>query len=118
VSVDIRVKRIYEPAQAGDGYRVLVDRLWPRGVSHERAHLDQWARELAPSDELRRWFGHDAERFKGFRSRYLTELKDHGEEVAELRQRARSDPLTLLYAARDEQHNEAVVLAELLRKSR
>jgi uncharacterized protein YeaO (DUF488 family) len=118
VSVDVRVKRIYEPAEAGDGYRVLVDRLWPRGVSRERARLDQWARELAPSDELRRWFGHDPARFDGFRSRYLTELKDHAEEVAELRQSARSGPLTLLYAARDEQHNEAVVLAELLRKSR
>jgi uncharacterized protein YeaO (DUF488 family) len=118
MSVDVRVKRIYEPAAAGDGYRVLVDRLWPRGVSRERAHLDQWARELAPSDELRRWFGHDPDRFTEFRSRYLTELNDQGEEVAELRQRARSGPLTLLYAARDEQHNEAVVIAELLRKSR
>jgi uncharacterized protein YeaO (DUF488 family) len=118
MSVDVRVKRIYEPPDAGDGYRVLVDRLWPRGVSRERARLDQWARELAPSDELRRWFGHDPARFNEFRSRYLTELKDQGEEVAELRQRARSGPLTLLYAARDEQHNEAVVLAELLRKSR
>jgi uncharacterized protein YeaO (DUF488 family) len=116
MSVDVRVKRIYEPAEAGDGYRVLVDRLWPRGVSRERAHLDQWARELAPSDELRRWFGHEPARFNEFRSRYLTELKDHAEEVAELRQRARSGPLTMLYAARDEQHNEAVVLAELVRK--
>jgi uncharacterized protein YeaO (DUF488 family) len=78
--------------------------------------LDQWARELAPSDELRRWFGHDPERFDGFRSRYLTELKDHAEELEGLRERARSGPLSLLYAARDEQHNEAVVLAELLRK--
>jgi uncharacterized protein YeaO (DUF488 family) len=118
VSVDVRVKRIYEPPDAGDGYRVLVDRLWPRGVSRERARLDQWARELAPSDELRRWFGHDPARFNEFRSRYLTELRGHAEEVAELRQRASSGPLTLLYAARDEQHNEAVVLAELLRKSR
>jgi uncharacterized protein YeaO (DUF488 family) len=117
MSVDVRVKRIYEPAEPGDGYRVLVDRLWPRGVSRERARLDEWARELAPSDELRRWFGHEPDRFDEFRSRYLVELKDQGEEVAELRQRARSGPLTLLYAARDEQHNEAVVLAELLRNS-
>jgi uncharacterized protein YeaO (DUF488 family) len=116
MSVDVRIKRIYDPSETSDGYRVLVDRLWPRGVSRERAHLDQWARELAPSDELRRWFGHDPARYNGFRSRYLTELRDHTEEVAELRERARSSPVTLLYGARDQKHNEAVVLAELLRK--
>jgi uncharacterized protein YeaO (DUF488 family) len=116
MSADVRVTRIYDPPDAGDGYRVLVDRLWPRGVSRERAHLDQWARELAPSDELRRWFGHDPARFNEFRSRYLAELEDQRDAVAELRHRAQPGPVTLLYAARDEKHNEAVVLAELLRK--
>jgi uncharacterized protein YeaO (DUF488 family) len=117
MSLDVRVKRIYDPPEAGDGYRVLVDRLWPRGVSRERARLDEWARELAPSDGLRRWFGHDPARFNEFRSRYLTELKDQPKGIADLRQRARSGPVTILYAARDEVHNEAVVLARLLRGS-
>jgi uncharacterized protein YeaO (DUF488 family) len=117
MSVDVRVKRIYDPPEAGDGYRVLVDRLWPRGVSRERARLDQWARELAPSGELRRWFGHDPARFNEFRSRYLTELKDQAEGIADLRRRARSGPVTILYAARDEVHNEAVVLAQRLRRA-
>jgi uncharacterized protein YeaO (DUF488 family) len=116
MGIDVHIKRAYEPAEASDGYRVLVDRLWPRGVSRERAHLDQWARELAPSDELRRWFGHDPARYSAFRSRYLSELRDHAEGVAELRKRARSGPVTLIYGARDQEHNEAVVLAELLRK--
>jgi uncharacterized protein YeaO (DUF488 family) len=115
MGIDVQIKRAYEPAEPGDGYRVLVDRLWPRGVSRERAHLDQWARNLAPSGDLRRWFGHDPARYNAFRSRYLTELKDQSEEVGELRKRARSGPVTLIYGARDQEHNEAVVLAELLR---
>lgn len=114
--MDIRIKRAYEEAEAGDGYRVLIDRLWPRGVSRMRARLDEWARELAPSDELRRWFGHAPERFGEFRTRYRTELQRRPEQVETLRARARSGPLTLVYAARDERHNDAVVLAELLRE--
>jgi uncharacterized protein YeaO (DUF488 family) len=115
---DVRLKRAYDPAEPGDGYRVLVDRLWPRGVSKERARLDEWARELAPSADLRTWFGHDPERFAEFERRYRTELAAHGEKVDELRRRAREGTLTLVYAARDAEHNDAVVLAELLREGR
>jgi uncharacterized protein YeaO (DUF488 family) len=115
---DVRLKRAYDPAEPGDGYRVLVDRLWPRGISKERARLDEWARELAPSADLRTWFGHDPERFAEFERRYRTELAAHGEKVDELRRRAREGTLTLVYAARDEEHNDAVVLAELLREGR
>lgn len=114
--MDVRLKRAYEPAEPGDGYRVLIDRLWPRGVSRERAQLDEWARELAPSAALRTWFGHDPLRFDEFRRRYLAELAAHGDEVAALRRRAREGTLTLVYAAHDVEHNDAVVLAELLRQ--
>ncbi|MFN8160753.1 MAG: DUF488 domain-containing protein [Solirubrobacterales bacterium] len=112
----IRIKRVYEPASSDDGYRVLIDRVWPRGVSRERAALDEWARELAPSDGLRRWFGHDPGRFGEFRSRYRDELAPRRDELADLRRRAGAGVLTLLYAARDREHNNAVVLAELLRE--
>ena len=78
---DVRLKRAYDPAEPGDGYRVLVDRLWPRGVSKERARLDEWARELAPSAELRTWFGHDPERFAEFERRYRAELAAHGDKL-------------------------------------
>jgi len=113
--VDIQLKRAYEEPSPADGYRVLVDRLWPRGVSRDRAHLDEWTRELAPSAELRRWFGHDPERYDEFRRRYREELAAHEYKVDELRGRARQGTLTLVYAARDTEHNDAVVLAELLR---
>jgi uncharacterized protein YeaO (DUF488 family) len=117
VPAQVQIKRVYEPPAANDGYRVLVDRLWPRGVSRERAHLDEWARELAPSDGLRRWFGHEPARFDEFRARYRAELEAQHDAIAELGRRARSAPLTIVYAARDEQHNDAVVLAELVRKA-
>jgi uncharacterized protein YeaO (DUF488 family) len=116
MDMPVRIKRAYEPPEAADGYRVLIDRIWPRGVARERAGLDEWARELAPSSELRRWFGHDPERFDEFRRRYLEELASHGEKVRELRRRARGGTLTLVYGARDTEHNDAVVLAELLRR--
>lgn len=112
----VRVKRVYEQPADADGYRVLVDRLWPRGVSREGAHLDEWARDLAPSSELRRWFGHDPGRFAEFRCRYLAELEHREEQVRELRRRARGGTVTLVYSARDTEHNDAVVLAELLRR--
>ena len=113
MSVNVRTKRVYEPADPGDGYRVLVDHVWPRGVSRERASLGEWARELAPSDELRRWFDHVPERFPEFRARYRRELEAHADKLAELR--SRQGPVTIVYAARDEQHNNAVVVAERLR---
>jgi uncharacterized protein YeaO (DUF488 family) len=112
----LRSKRAYEAAEASDGYRVLIDRLWPRGVSKERARIDEWARELAPSSELRRWFGHDPDKFEEFRQRYLAELRAHKDKLADLRRRARTDRVTLVYGARDTEHNDAVVLAELLRR--
>lgn len=89
MSLDVHTKRVYDPAERDDGYRVLADHVWPRGVSRERAELDEWARELAPSDELRRWFDHIPERFAEFRSRYRGELKSHAEKLDELRRRAR-----------------------------
>lgn len=112
----LRMKRAYEPAEQADGYRVLIDRIWPRGVSKADARLDEWARELAPSSELRRWFSHDPTRFEQFRRRYRDELAVHEDKLRELRRRARRGTLTLVYSARDTEHNDAVVLAELLRR--
>jgi uncharacterized protein YeaO (DUF488 family) len=114
--VDIRLKRIYEPAASSDGYRVLIDRLWPRGISRERAKLDDWERELAPSTELRKWFGHEPSRFEEFRRRHIEELRNERPRLTELRRRARTGRLTLVYAAQDVEHNDAVVLAEVLRR--
>jgi uncharacterized protein YeaO (DUF488 family) len=111
----VQTKRIYDAAQDSDGYRVLIDHVWPRGVSRERAHLDEWARELAPSDELRKWFSHVPERFEGFRVRYRDELTAHGDVLKRLRERASDGSLTIVYAARDREHNNAAVLAELVR---
>ena len=113
--MSVRLKRAYEPPAPTDGYRVLIDRLWPRGVARANARLDEWARELAPSTELRRWFGHDPARFAAFRQRYVEELSAQEEKLRELRGRARNTTLTLVFGARDTEHNDAVVLAELLR---
>ena len=114
--MDVRLKRAYEPASAEDGYRVLVDRLWPRGVSKEQAKLDAWDQELAPSSELREWFGHEPDRFAEFRRRYIDELRANRSRLQELRRRARTATLTLVYSAHDSEHNDAVVLAEVLRR--
>ena len=111
---DIAVKRVYQPAERSDGQRVLVDRLWPRGVSKAEAKLDLWLKDIAPSDELRKWFGHDPERWEEFQKRYREELKDKGEEVAELKKLLVKDKVTLLYGAHDEKHNNAVALAAWL----
>jgi uncharacterized protein YeaO (DUF488 family) len=114
--MDVRLKRAYDRASASDGYRVLIDRLWPRGVTREQARLDEWARELAPSAELRSWFGHDPSRFAEFRRRYNAELIAQKGKLRELRRRARNGRLTLVYGARDTEHNDAVVLAAVLRR--
>lgn len=116
----IAIKRVYEPPADEDGHRVLVDRLWPRGLAHERAAVDEWLKEIAPSTELRRWFGHDKARWDEFHRRYRAELKgaQNREALSHLRALARKGPLTLLYAARDEEHNNAVVLQELLLEMR
>jgi uncharacterized protein YeaO (DUF488 family) len=116
--MDVRLKRAYEPPAAIDGYRVLIDRIWPRGVSRQQAQLGEWARELAPSSELRRWFDHDPARFEEFRRRYTNELAAQDDKLRELRRRARTGTLTLVYGARDTEHNDAVVLAEILRRGR
>jgi uncharacterized protein YeaO (DUF488 family) len=110
----VQVKRIYELPTRSDGFRVLVDRLWPRGVAKEQAALDLWMKDIAPSTELRRWFGHDPKRWRQFQERYRAELRGHGSELAKLRARARKDTVTLLFGARDVDHNEAVVLKEVL----
>jgi uncharacterized protein YeaO (DUF488 family) len=116
--MDVRLKRAYEPSADADGYRVLIDRIWPRGVAREDAQLDEWARDLAPSGELRRWFGHDPARFEEFRRRYSEELGGQQRKLRELRRHAREGTLTLVYGARDTEHNDAVVLAEVLRRGR
>lgn len=115
MTIDVEIKRIYDQPDPDDGYRVLIDHVWPRGVSKERAHLDEWARELAPSDELRRWFDHVPERFEEFRRRYRRELESQTEPLEALRERASKGRVTILFAARDQEHNNAAVLAELLR---
>jgi uncharacterized protein YeaO (DUF488 family) len=118
VTPDIRLKRVYEKPAKSDGTRVLVDRLWPRGVRKADAALAHWFREVAPSDGLRHWFGHEPSRWEAFRRRYAEELKAaeaaKDAELAELRRLAGAGRLTLLYGAHDEAHNQAVVLRDLL----
>lgn len=110
----IGVKRIYDDPSVADGYRVLVDRLWPRGISKERAALDEWAQDLGPSHELRRWFGHDPARWDGFRDRYAAELAGLADRWQPLLDRSATQPVTLLYSAHDTEHNQAVALAAFL----
>lgn len=112
--MEIRLKRAYEAPAASDGTRILVDRLWPRGLKKADAAIDHWEKEIAPSDALRRWFGHDPAKWEAFRKRYRAELAGKAEAVADLRQRIGKGPATLVYGARDEAHNQAVVLKELL----
>jgi uncharacterized protein YeaO (DUF488 family) len=112
----IRSKRIYEPPSSGDGFRVLIDGIWPRGVSRERAAIDQWVRELAPSARLRRWYAHDPERFEEFARRYRAELGAQREALSELRRRSRTGVVTLVFAARDADHSNAAVLGDVLRR--
>ena len=114
--MDIRLKRAYEPASPSDGYRVLIDRLWPRGLSKKQAKLDEWEKQLPPSTELRTWFGHEPSRFPEFRRRYIAELRGKRQRLTELRRRAKQGTLTLVYSAHDTEHNDAVVLAEVLRR--
>ena len=108
------LKRAYEPPDRADGTRILVDRLWPRGVSKAQARLDEWIKDVAPSAELRTWFGHDPERWDEFRRRYRAELAASPETLKELRRRARGGRITLVYSARDEIHNDAVVLRNVI----
>ncbi len=111
----IRIKRVYEPPSPEDGHRILVDRLWPRGVSKQAAALSAWIKDVAPSHELRKWFDHDPSRWDEFRRRYVAELDANPPATAELRGLLRAGPATLVYAAHDASRNNAVVLADYLR---
>jgi uncharacterized protein YeaO (DUF488 family) len=113
-AANIKLKRAYEPPSPEDGTRILVDRLWPRGVSKQKAALDHWMKEIAPSTELRKWFGHDPKRWKEFRRSYAEEMRQHPDLLAELRSLARRHKITLVYSAHDETHNDAVVLRDVL----
>ena len=110
----VKLKRVYDPVSKDDGKRVLVDRLWPRGVKKDEARIDEWLKEVAPSDELRRWYGHDPSKWEEFRKRYLAELKGKSDLVARLRREKNKRTLTLLFAAKDEARCNAAVLREVL----
>lgn len=112
--METRIKRVYLPAEESDGYRVLVDRLWPRGIKKENAKVDLWAKQLAPSTGLRKWFGHIPERFNEFKEKYISELKANPDAISILDEIRKHDVVTLLYAAKDEEHNNAVVLKNFL----
>lgn len=111
---DIKLKRAYDPPNPDDGIRILVDRLWPRGVKKVNAAINHWMKEIAPSTELRHWFGHDPARWDEFQRRYERELKQHKQSVDQLRSLAKRGVITLIYATRDQDHNEAVVLRDIL----
>jgi uncharacterized protein YeaO (DUF488 family) len=110
----VKIKRVYNQPEKGDGKRVLVDRLWPRGMKKEDAGLDLWLKDIAPSDELRKWFSHDPSKWQEFRKRYRKELKDKQDMIEDLRKAARRGTVTLLYAAKDADRNNAVVLKEMI----
>jgi len=110
----VRLKRAYEPPAAGDGTRILIDRLWPRGVKKTNAGIDEWMKEIAPSTALRKWFGHDSARWQEFRRRYKSEIREHADEFERLRMLAQHDRITLVFAAHDETRNNAVVIRDLL----
>lgn len=114
----IKLKRAYEAPEASDGKRILVERLWPRGVSKSEAALDFWMKEIAPSTELRKWYNHQLERWDAFQEKYKAELKQNPEAVSELYRICQHNPVTFVYAARDEHHNSAVVLKDFLEKSK
>ena len=112
----VNIKRVYELPASKDGYRVLVDRIWPRGISKEDAGIDEWWKEYGPSTKLRKWFGHDPVKWKSFRQQYLAELRARHEEIVCAVNRANRNRITLVYGARDEQHNQAVVLKEFIER--
>ncbi len=111
---ELRVKRAYEPHANADGVRLLVDRMWPRGVTKEALHIDEWLKDVAPSTELRKWFAHDPSRWAEFKRRYFAELDERPEVVTELRRRCRGHVVSLVYGAKDDEHNNAVALKEYL----
>ena len=112
----IEIKRVYEKPSERDGMRILVDRLWPRGLTKEKAAIDLWLKEIAPTTELRKWFAHDPKKWIEFKKKYLQELKENKEQISIIKERLKQGPVTLVYAARDEEYNEAQVLEELLNR--
>jgi len=116
-NMNIKLKRVYDDRGEAEGYRVLVDRVWPRGISKETLRLDEWLRDLAPTTGLRKWFGHDPSRWESFRLQYLDELEARHDELKRLQTIAKKRPLILLYGARDEEHNQAVVIREALQSN-
>ena len=112
--MNVKIKRVYEQPAEADGMRILVDRLWPRGLSKQKAQVDLWLKEIAPSDELRRWFAHDTTRWAEFQKRYRDELKHNTSSMNVLKEAVAKGPATLLYGAKDEQHNQAVILLKML----
>ena len=114
----IRIKRVYEPPAAGDGARILIDRLWPRGLSKDKAAVDEWLKDVAPSTKLRRWYGHDPAKWPEFRRRYAAELDEHPDSVSRLRALARRGTVTLVFGARDAEHSNAAALKAYLERGR
>lgn len=112
----IKIKRVYDDKDKEDGTRILVDRLWPRGLTKAKAAIDLWLKDVAPSTELRKWFGHDPDKWLGFKTRYRAELKKNGKQLAILKDQMKKGAVTLVYGAKDEEHNEAVVLQEFLNR--
>jgi uncharacterized protein YeaO (DUF488 family) len=110
------IKRVYAEPEKSDGFRILVDRLWPRGLTKEKARVDLWLKDVAPSTELRKWFAHDPAKWPEFQSRYLDELKSRGEQLHVLKEKSAKESVTLLFGAKDEEHNEAVILQRLLQR--
>ena len=117
LKLSVKVKRVYDDPSAEDGLRILVDRLWPRGLKKEAAKLDEWLKEIAPSNELRKWFGHDPDRWEEFKARYFHELDQQSEAIHKLKEKASSENVTLLFAAHDETYNNAVALKEYLERA-
>jgi uncharacterized protein YeaO (DUF488 family) len=113
---ELKLKRVYEAPRKDDGTRILVDRLWPRGLTKKKAKVDLWLKEIAPSTELRKWFGHDPKKWRSFRQRYQTELKQHADQLKLLKRKLKEGTVTLIYGARDQEHNEALVLKEFLER--
>lgn len=110
------IKRVYEEPEKTDGFRILVDRVWPRGMTKEKAHVDLWLKDAGPSTALRKWFAHDPKKWDEFKKRYLKELKDKKEIIGQIKENAKNGTVTLVYSAKDEEHNQAVVLKEFLLK--
>ena len=110
----VKIKRIYDPASPNDGKRIYIDRLWPRGMKKEEVKIDEWLKEISPSDSLRRWFGHDPSKYAEFKKRYTKELEKHSEILERIKKEAKKETVTLLFSAKDVEHNNATVLKELL----